>query len=553
VSKQELVFVPLGGVGEVGMNLSLYGIGPAPEKWLMVDCGVTFADESVPGVDLLMPDIRFALKHKKNIVGLAITHAHEDHIGAVLDLWPQLDCPIIATPFTAGLLAAKAEGEQGAPRIKVRIVKPGARIELGPFDVEFIPVAHSIPEATALAIRTKAGNVLHTGDWKIDPTPPLGDRVDFDRMAAFGAEGVDALVGDSTNAVREGRSPSEADVGKALTELIGKARGRVAVTLFSSNIGRVESIARAAEANGRSVVLIGRALQRAVMVAREVGYLSGVAPFLDMESFADLPRANVVAIMTGSQGEPRSALARVADGSHPHVSLSKGDTVVFSSRTIPGNERAVGSIMNGLTRMGAEIITDRTHLVHVSGHPRVDELKELYAVVKPRAVIPVHGEAVHLAAHAAVARSLGIATTTEVLNGAVVRLAPGPIEIVDWVATGRLAKDGRLLLDDEDRTIPERRKLARSGIISIAVAIGSKGDMLGEPDVEIMGVPRTGLSGKSILDVVLDTVEGVFSGLPRARRRDRDLVSNAIARAVGSAVDQEWGKRPFCHVLVVGE
>ncbi len=553
MSKQELVFVPLGGVGEVGMNLSLYGIGPAPEKWLMVDCGVTFADESVPGVDLLMPDIRFALKHKKNIVGLVITHAHEDHIGAVLDLWPQLECPIIATPFTAGLLAAKAEGEHGAPRIKVRIVKPGARIELGPFDVEFIPVAHSIPEATALAIRTKAGNVLHTGDWKIDPTPPLGDRVDFDRMAAFGAEGVDALIGDSTNAVREGRSPSEADVGKALTELIGKARGRVAVTLFSSNIGRVESIARAAEANGRSVVLIGRALQRAVMVAREVGYLSGVAPFLDMESFADLPRANVVAIMTGSQGEPRSALARVADGNHPHVSLSKGDTVVFSSRTIPGNERAVGSIMNGLTRMGAEIITDRTHLVHVSGHPRVDELKELYAVVKPRAVIPVHGEAVHLAAHAAVARSLGIATTTEVLNGAVVRLAPGPIEIVDWVATGRLAKDGRLLLDDEDRTIPERRKLARSGIISIAVAIGAKGDMLGEADVEMMGVPRTGLSGKSILDVVLDTVEGVFSGLPRARRRDRDLVSNAIARAVGSAVDQEWGKRPFCHVLVVGE
>lgn len=553
MSKQELVFVPLGGVGEVGMNLSLYGIGPAPEKWLMVDCGVTFADETVPGVDLLMPDIRFALAHRKNIVGLVITHAHEDHIGAVLDLWPQLDCPIIATPFTAGLLAAKAEGEQGAPKIKVRIVKPGARIELGPFDIEFIPVAHSIPEATALAIRTKAGNVLHTGDWKIDPTPPLGDRVDFDRMAAFGAEGVDALVGDSTNAVREGRSPSEADVGKALTALIGKARGRVAVTLFSSNIGRVESIARAAEANGRSVVLIGRALQRAVMVAREVGYLNGVAPFLDMESFSDLPRANVVAIMTGSQGEPRSALARVADGSHPHVSLTKGDTVVFSSRTIPGNERAVGSIMNGLTRMGAEIITDRTHLVHVSGHPRVDELKELYAVVKPRAVIPVHGEAVHLAAHAAIARSLGIATTDEVMNGAVVRLAPGPIEIVDWVATGRLAKDGRLLLDDEDRTIPERRKLARSGIISIAVAIGAKGDMLGEPDIEMMGVPRTGLSGKSILDVVLDTVEGVFSGLPRARRRDRDLVSNAIARAVGSAVDQEWGKRPFCHVLVVGE
>lgn len=553
MSKQELVFVPLGGVGEVGMNLSLYGIGPAPEKWLMVDCGVTFADETVPGVDLLMPDIRFALAHRKNIVGLVITHAHEDHIGAVLDLWPQLDCPIIATPFTAGLLAAKAEGEQGAPKIKVRIVKPGARIELGPFDIEFIPVAHSIPEATALAIRTKAGNVLHTGDWKIDPTPPLGDRVDFDRMAAFGAEGVDALVGDSTNAVREGRSPSEADVGKALTALIGKARGRVAVTLFSSNIGRVESIARAAEANGRSVVLIGRALQRAVMVAREVGYLNGVAPFLDMESFSDLPRANVVAIMTGSQGEPRSALARVADGSHPHVSLTKGDTVVFSSRTIPGNERAVGSIMNGLTRMGAEIITDRTHLVHVSGHPRVDELKELYAVVKPRAVIPVHGEAVHLAAHAAIARSLGIATTDEVMNGAVVRLAPGPIEIVDWVATGQLAKDGRLLLDDEDRTIPERRKLARSGIISIAVAIGAKGDMLGEPDIEMMGVPRTGLSGKSILDVVLDTVEGVFSGLPRARRRDRDLVSNAIARAVGSAVDQEWGKRPFCHVLVVGE
>jgi ribonuclease J len=430
-------------------------------------------------------------------------------------------------------------------------VKPGARLPLGPFDVELIPVAHSIPEATALAIRTRAGNVLHTGDWKIDPTPPLGDKTDFDRMAAFGAEGVDALVGDSTNAMREGRSPSEADVGKALTDLIGKAKGRVVVTLFSSNIGRVESIARAAEANGRSVVVVGRALQRAVGVAREVGYLKGVADFLDMESFADLPRANVVAIMTGSQGEPRSALARAASGDHPHVHLAKGDTVVFSSRTIPGNERAVGVIMNGLTRLGCEIITDRDALVHVSGHPRVDEIKELYRVVKPRAVVPVHGEATHLKAHANLARALGIATTDEVVNGAVVRLAPGPIEIVDWVPTGRLAKDGLLLLDDEDKTIPERRKLARAGIVSVALAVGSKGEMVGDIEVEAMGVPRAGLSGKSILDVILDAAEGTFDGLPKQRRRDRELVRNALTRAIAAAVAEEWGKKPFCHVLVL--
>ncbi len=292
---QELVFVPLGGVGEIGMNLSLYGLGPRPQRWLMVDCGVTFADGKVPGVELIMPDIRFAEEHRDGLVGLVLTHGHEDHIGAVLDLWPRLRCPIYATPFTAGLLQAKAEGEPGAPKLDLRVVKSGARLTLGPFDIEFIPVAHSIPEAMALAIRTPAGRVLHTGDWKIDPTPPLGDVTDMGRMAAFAAEGIDALIGDSTNAWREGRSPSEADVGRTLTDIVMKAEGRVAVTLFSSNIGRVESVARAAQARGRSVVVIGRALQRAVTVAREVGYLRDVPDFLDMDVFQDLPRGNVVA------------------------------------------------------------------------------------------------------------------------------------------------------------------------------------------------------------------------------------------------------------------
>ncbi len=553
MTKEELVFVPLGGLGEIGMNLALYGVGPAGSpRWLMVDCGVTFADPTIPGIDLIMPDIRFIEEDRQALEGIVITHAHEDHIGALLDLWPKLRCKVYATPFTAGLIAAKCEEEQGAPKIPITIVRPGARLDIGPFDIEFINVAHSVPEAQSIAIRTKVGRVLHTGDWKIDPTPTLGDVTDMERFAAFGAEGVDAVIGDSTNSTREGSSPSEKEVGETLTQLIAQAKGRVGVVLFASNIARVASIAQAAMANGRSVVVIGRALQRAIRVAKDVGYLQDLPEFLSMDVYSDLPRSNVVALMTGSQGEPRSALARVARGDHPYVSLARGDTVVFSSRTIPGNERSVGQMLNGLVTQGIKIITDKDALVHVSGHPRIDEIKQLYSVLKPAALVPAHGEPFHMAAHARLGRSIGIKQVEIATNGAVMRLAPGPLKIVDWIYAGRLLKDGKLLLPEaEDQTVGERKKLQWSGSVSIAIAVNKTGDIMDAPHIQMTGVPKQGVSGKAMLSVIEAAVMGCLNGMPKPRRRDKAMVSEAISRAVRSHVDQEWGKKPVCHIAIL--
>ena len=425
--KQELVFAPLGGVGEIGMNLSIYGIGDERKRsWLAVDLGVSFAtEENLPGIDLIFPDIRYLVAERKNLVGLVLTHAHEDHFGAVLDLWPKLKIPVYATPFTAALLEAKRMGEPGAPEIPVNIVQLGSRFKVGPFDVELVSMAHSIPESNALIIRTPCGTVLHTGDWKIDPTPVLGDVTDEKKLRALGAEGCLAIVGDSTNAVREGRSPSEADVGKTIAELIKGARGRVAVTTFASNVARLRTVANAAAAADREVVVVGRAMERIVQIARETGYLEGVQQFRPVDAYGYLPPNKVVALCTGSQGEPRAALSRIAEDQHPEVTLARGDLVIFSARTIPGNEKAVGRVMNGLIDQGIEVITDRTHLVHVSGHPRRAELAELIGWVKPQILIPVHGEALHLSEHAKLARSLGVPEVIQCRNGDLVRLSPG--------------------------------------------------------------------------------------------------------------------------------
>src|SRR5689334_4984996 len=390
--QQELVFAPLGGVGEIGMNLSIYGLGPEGHRtWLAIDCGIGFAaEEHVPGVDVILPDIRFLIEERKNLVGLVITHGHEDHIGAIVDLWPKLKVPIFATPFTAALLEAKRQSEPGAPEIPVTIVPVSGRVTVGPFDVEYVAVAHSIPESHALVIRTPLGAVLHTGDWKIDPEPVIGPKTDEARLRAVGDEGVLALVGDSTNAVREGRSPSETDVGKCLAELIRTAPARVAVTTFASNVSRLRCVADAARACGREVIVVGRAMERIVQVARETGYLEGVQEFRSLETYGYLPPNKVLALCTGSQGEPRSALSRIARDDHPEVTFNRGDRVIFSSRAIPGNEKAVSGIINNLVLRGVEVITDRTHLVHVSGHPRQAELQDMLSWVRPQIVLPVH-------------------------------------------------------------------------------------------------------------------------------------------------------------------
>ena len=434
----EFVFVPLGGLGEIGMNCALYGYGPAnARQWLMVDLGIGFADEDMPGVDLVMPDLDFIEKAKKNLVGVVITHAHEDHIGALAELWPDLGAPVYMTRFAAGLVEARRLGEPGAPEIPLKIVELGERVVIGPFEVEFIPVAHSIPESSALAIRTPAGLVVHTADWKIDPTPIIGLPTDEARFRALGDEGVLALICDSTNVLREGESPSERDVAKTLAWLIGQAKGRVVVTTFASNVARLRSAAEAGFAAGRQVCILGRAIERVVAVARDCGMLDGLPPLLGMDAFERLPRDRILALATGSQGEPRAALARMAGDDHPTAELSAGDTVIFSSRTIPGNEKAVGKIINAFVRAGVEVVTDRTALVHVSGHPRRAEMAKMYAWVRPRIAVPAHGEPLHLSEHADFARAQGVPQVLRAFNGDLVRLAPGEVRALGKVASGR--------------------------------------------------------------------------------------------------------------------
>jgi ribonuclease J len=548
----ELVFAPLGGVGEIGMNLAIYGLGDEHRRqWIAVDFGVAFADDALPGIDLILPDIRYLVEERRNLLGLVLTHAHEDHFGALLDLWPRLQLPVYATPFTAALLQAKRESEPGAPEIPVNIVPLGGRFTLGPFDIELVSMAHSIPESNGLIIRTPLGAVLHTGDWKIDPTPPIGPPTDEARLRAFGDEGCLALIGDSTNAYREGRSPSESDVAKVLAELIRTAPARVAVTTFASNVARLRAVAEAAAACEREVVVVGRAMERIALVARETGYLDGIQDFRSVDVYGHLPPDKVVALCTGSQGEPRAALSRIAQDDHPEVAFSRGDRLIFSSRAIPGNEKAVMRVINGLVDQGIEVITDRTHLVHVSGHPRVDELKDMMAWVRPQILIPVHGEALHMAEHAALARRSGIGKVVVCRDGELVRLAPGIPGKIDEVPAGRIYKDGSLLVSAEERTVADRRRLGFAGVVSVALALSARGELIGDPAVTLTGIPEADALGHKIEDIAYDAAVEAFESMPRARRRDPEAVGEAVRRAVRAALSAAWNKKPTCHVHVL--
>jgi ribonuclease J len=550
--QQELVFAPLGGVGEIGMNLSIYGLRTGNRRqWLAVDLGVSFAaEEHLPGVDLILPDIRYLVEERKNLAGIVITHAHEDHFGALLELWPRLKVPVFATPFTAALLDAKRRSEPGATEIPVTIIPVGGRFTAGPFDVELVTMAHSIPEANALIIRTPLGAVLHTGDWKIDPTPILGDRTDEKKLRALGDAGCLALIGDSTNSIREGRSPSEADVAKTLAELINAAKGRVAVTTFASNVARLRAVAEAARAADRDVVVVGRAMERTVQIARELGMFDGVQDFRPMDAYGYLPPNKVVALCTGSQGEPRAALSRIAEDQHPEVTLSRGDTVIYSARTIPGNEKAVGRVINGLIDQGIEIVTDRTHLVHVSGHPRRAEVEDLISWVKPQVLIPVHGEALHLSEHARIARECGVKEVIQCRNGDLVRLSP-KAGLIDEVPAGRIYKDGRLLVDAQARTVADRKRLSFAGSVSVALALTEKGELVDDPSYDLLGIPERDREGVAMHEIVHDAVLDTFDSLPRAKKRDPDAVAEAVRRGVRAAVNDRWGKKPMCHVHVL--
>jgi ribonuclease J len=547
-----LVFAPLGGVGEIGMNLAIYGLGDERRRqWIAVDLGVAFGGDDLPGIDLILPDIQFLVQERRNLLGLVLTHAHEDHFGAVLDLWPRLKVPVYATPFTAALLEAKRQGEPGAPEVPVTIVPLGGRFALGPFDIELVSVAHSIPESNGLIIRTRHGTVLHTGDWKIDPTPVIGPPTDEAKLRSLGNEGCLALVGDSTNAVREGRSPSELDVAKTLAELIRTAPGRVAVTTFASHVGRLRSVAEAAAACDREVVLVGRAMERIVQVARETGYLEGIRDFRSTDVFGYLPPEKVVALCTGSQGEARAALSRIAEDDHPDVSFSPGDRVIFSSRAIPGNEKAVMRVINGLVTRGIEVITDRNHLVHVSGHPRRGELQDMIGWVRPKTLIPVHGEPLHMAEHAALARRAGVGKVILCRDGDLVRLAPGEPGIIGELPAGRLYKDGSLLIGAQGRTVADRRKLGFAGVVSVALTLSDKGALLSDLRIDMTGVPEADACGTPMLQLAHEAAMEAFESMPRARRRDPDAVAEALRRAVRAALGAAWRKKPVCHVHVL--
>jgi ribonuclease J len=548
----ELVFAPLGGVGEIGMNLSLYGFGNANRRqWIAIDLGVAFAGDDLPGIDLILPDIRYLIEERRNILGLVLTHAHEDHFGAILDLWPRLNLPIYATPFTAALFEAKRQGEPGAPQIPITVVPLGGRFTLGPFDIELVSMAHSIPESNGLIIRTELGAVLHTGDWKIDPTPLIPPPTDEAKLRALGDAGCLALIGDSTNAVREGRSPSETDVAKSLAELIRNAPRRVAVTTFASNVSRLRAVADAARACEREVVVVGRAMERVVQVARETGYLEGVQEFRSVDVYGHLPPDKVVALCTGSQGEPRAALSRIAQDEHPDVAFSRGDRVIFSSRAIPGNEKAIGRVINGLVNQGIEVITDRTHLVYVSGHPRRAELADMISWVRPQILLPVHGEALHMAEHAELARHAGVGKVLTCRDGDLVKLAPGEPTIIDEVPAGRLYKDGSLLIDAQQRTVADRRRLGFAGIVSVALAVTDRGELAADPEVELIGIPETAADGSVMAEIAYRAALETFEQLPRARRRDPEAVAEAVRRAVRAAIASRWNKKPTCRVLVL--
>ncbi len=547
----ELVFLPLGGVGEIGMNLAMYGFGPADNReWLVVDMGVSFAGPEQPGADLILPDIRYLEAEKHNLRGIVITHAHEDHFGALLDLWPRLKVPVYATPFTAGLLEAKRQSEDGAPEIPITIYKAGEKFEVGPFKVEAVAVTHSIPEPVSLAITTPLGTVVHTGDWKMDPEPSLGPVIDEARFRAIGDAGVLALICDSTNALREGESPSERQVGESLRELIENARGRVAITTFSSNVGRIRSITEAARDAGRQVLVVGRSMKRAISVATELGYMEGLPEYLSEEDYGYIPRENVVMILTGSQGEPRAALAKLARDEMRSLALTACDTVIYSSRAIPGNEKSILDIKNRLIDRGIKIIGDEDALVHVSGHPRRSELRRMYSWVRPQILVPVHGEAAHLVAQGSLGAMEGIEQVAQVRDGDMLRLAPGKAEIIDEAPVGRIYKDGKLIGDEEEIGMVERRKLAYVGHVAVSVLLDREHKIIDEPDLVTFGVPEENAQGDLLEDILLDAAIEAIDSIPRVRRKDIEIVRESVRRAVRAAANEAWGKKPVVTVFV---
>ena len=546
----ELLFAPLGGCREIGMNLNAYAYGPPDDRrWIVVDVGVTFGNESTPGIDLIMPDPVYLEQIADQIEAIILTHAHEDHIGAIGWLWPRLRAPIYATPFTAYLVAAKLRERGLEDEAPLHILQLGARQTFGPFDVELVTLTHSIPEPNGLAIRTPLGMILHTGDWKIDPDPLIGEDFDQAKIEELGHEGILAMVCDSTNVFEEGEAGSEGSARAALIETVREQTGRVAIASFASNVARVESACEAARVNNRSVCLVGRSMLRIVDAARSVGILNNYQ-FIEPQDAAQLPAQHVLYLCTGSQGEARAALARIARDEHPLVKLGQGDTVIFSSRVIPGNERSIGEVQNMLADRGIKLVTPRQAAIHVSGHPCRDELRRMYLWARPRISVPVHGERRHIVEHARYASSLQVPQALTPNNGDIIRLAPGPAAVIDEVPTGRLYLDGETLTPEGAGGLWERKKIAFNGYVGVSVAI-SKGGVSDGPAVVARGFSESdGRAADESLEPLDEAADVAFSRLSKADRSDDEKIERAMVKAVRRAAEVTFGKRPLVDVTI---
>jgi len=550
----ELVFLPLGGSNEIGMNFNLYGYGPPHDrKWIIVDLGVTFGDQTTPGVEIILPDPTFIEEHAKDILGIVLTHAHEDHIGAVGWLWPRLRAPLYATPFTAFLLREKLREKGLLERARITEIPLDGSFSLGPFDLTLLTLTHSIPEPNGVAIKTPLGTVLHTGDWKIDPDPLTGPVTDEAAIRRLGDEGVLAMVCDSTNVFVDGEAGSEADVRRTLNALIGQLKGKVAAACFASNVARMDTIIRAAEGAGRTVCLVGRSMIRMAAAARSVGLLEGVGPFVSDVEAKRFPDDKILYLCTGSQGEVRAALARVADGTHPHVKLGKGDSCVFSSRIIPGNDIPIRNMQNKLADLGVRLYTERDHPgIHVSGHPCRDELKRMYQWARPHIAVPTHGERRHLLEHAALAKDLQVPHAVAPRNGDMVRLAPGAPGIIDEVPAGRLYVDADMVTPENGDALRERRHAAFNGVLAVSVALDGRSRLASGPQVRALGLP--GDEDYPLDEAMDDLAMEAKDALGRLSADDRDddhTVEAALSRALKKAAFRIWKRRPVVETTVL--
>lgn len=538
----ELLFLALGGSGEIGMNVNLYG---TQGKWLMVDCGLTFADSTYPGVELVLPDLAFIEERADDLLGIVLTHGHEDHIGALPYLAADLGVPLYATPFTAGLIRGKLDEEGLSNRVELKIIENEGSFRIGPFGITYVPLAHSIPEGNAVLIETPYGSIFHTGDWKLDDAPQLGVPSTPEELTAIGDKGVLALVCDSTNVFNSEASGSEGSVRAGLDAVIGQAKGRVLVTTFASNAARLRTLGQVAKDTGRTLCVAGRSLDRILRVAKSVGYLKDFPEVVDFDTAMGMPPREIMIVATGGQGESRAALARVAEGSHT-IKLSKGDLVVFSSKQIPGNEIAIGRIQNILAGAGVEMVTDRQADVHVSGHPGKPELAKMYKWIRPEIILPVHGEMRHMVEHARFALSEGIPRGIVQQNGELIRLAPNGPQFLRRERVGRLVLDGDVILPADGTTMNERRKLSVNGQISVAVAVDGEGKLRGEPQIRLQGLPVEE-DRAPFLD---DACEAAKAAIAKGAR-DEDALREQLRLAVRRRATHWTGKKPVVDVLIV--